>query len=336
MTKKERNTSRRTALLGIGALASLPFILSSDDGSTEFSGEKLNFFNREIFIDRFAETPEGVYQNCVALCPEILMPQSFEAERLKQIWGDGIAGEIEEKGMSPQTDVSLRMQFFGLPDGAEFMVPLKGYCEKASRYLYSQLSGLEKQAMEWIIIKRGDNFVKNCGNKGFVGNSYGYRVVAFAENPREPGKPILREAFYPFHGSTAYSHKKETLLEVNPFKFIFIGVGGRAFAAPFSELIGLSTMERMNQNDGLTFLESIQSNEAMHEAIADSLAQGILREMNVSEREGAIKKTRDALVDPKYSYVPNARKFVERNGIQATFDLYMESPKKFMEEITKS
>lgn len=263
------------------------------------------------------------------------MSQGFEAENFQREWSDGISRELAEKGMLPSTKISLKTQFFGLPDKLDFMEPMKKYCEQAAQYLFSNLRGIINYNIEWTIIKAGDNFLKSCDKKGFIGNSYGYFARVFAENPHDKDNPISREAFSAFNGSTAYAHEWEPNSTIPPFKLVFIGVGSGALNAPFSELIGLSTTDRMNQKTGLSVLEDIQANEAMHEAVADSLMRGLLKELGVSNQANLISKASALMNSPRYFYVPNAGRFVQRNGIQAAYDLYMESPRKFLDAIKR-
>lgn len=74
--------------------------------------------------------------------------------------------------------------------------------------------------------------------------------------------------------------------------------------------------------------------EAISEAISYKLGLKISKELGIPNGKNLVESSMVGIDHfPQYKYVPRAVKWVEKNGIQSAFDLYMESPKKFMDKI---
>lgn len=212
-----------------------------------------------------------------------------------------------------------------VPEKKDIAESLKEYCKQAVKFLYENISGLDKQVIDWTIIKKDDDYSEGFNRKGFIGNSY-YEIFKNLEFELSRGGfniPIL--------DTSTWKYDSWHLL-------ILSGPG--ALCSPFSEIIPFTTLKRSIKNterDGKMYIkEASKTDETISESLAHHLGIKIIKEMNIPNGSKHLQERNENYYqNPVYSYVPAAIKWIEMNGIQNAFDLYMESPKKFMDEIKK-
>ena len=336
MPKKKQKTEtipRRNFLKLSAASSLLPFLISRDF----YKNNKWDF---TTFKPDNEEAPkmEELRKNYVPLCSEQLMSQNYESEDFKAKYSSAIIQEMRKRGFGPETphEVILTEQYFGMPGSEQRIGHLIEYSKIADTFLRSRVRGLLHKNIEWVMLKKGQDFSRGFNNAGFAGIDHCDIRRAKVINKESPEKSFQ---FYEIFRKPGGFHHVSMDKNSNPeLSFIFIGCGESALVAPFEEIMPISTTNaKLFQYAKTAGMEkAVQVNEAVSESISYILGMEIVSKIGIPNGENFVKSTfNDLEKTARYAYVNNAIIWMKKNGIQNGYDLYMDSPAKFMMEIEK-
>lgn len=287
-----------------------------------------SFLEREI--DLSPKPPDDVKKIAVPLGPEFFVPVgSIEYDEIIKY----AIPRLKNGGLNP-SDFShylIYSQFYGIPEQNHIAKNLVRYCRLAEDFLYQNLKGLDKHSIDWTVLSPDDNYTEGFNQKGFVG-MFLYRIdrikAVNAEN---------NERNFEFSGVIGKEGSKIDIYFVNNQSidtfYLFIGSGPTAITTPFAEILPLSVFKKsLEYEKEVGSLLAQQAGEAITESLAIVLGIKMSEEYLIPKGVELVEREAKRS-DDKYRYVPLARKWIEQNGMQRAFDLYMESPAKFMRAI---
>ena len=277
---------------------------------------------------------------CVPLDPEQQLGIGLQFEQLRGNIEKMIFDEMARRNFDPNKEYRTipTDQFYGMPDNEIFTETLVDYSKIALDFLFSKIRGLRKYDWNFTQIKKGDNFENDFHQKIYVGGACYELRKAKVINPDKSKQSFEISEAHLYNGGI---HRLEIDSDMNPlWWFIFLCTGPMSLTAPIGEIVHISTTNRNSNEYAKTegMLKSIQADEAVTEGIAYLLGIQLSKEIGIPDGESRISKMRDIAVSnvQVYQYLPASIRWMQKNGIQQAFDLYMESPQKFMEAIKTS
>ena len=110
--------------------------------------------------------------------------------------------------------------------------------------------------------------------------------------------------------------------------------GRNAVNAVFSEYIPLTTLPTTIKYGNNGFKDEARAaDEGLAEAASYILGMDISNEFKIPNGKSIVEETTKLLSNQSYKYVPKAIDWMKKNSIDGALDLYMESPKKFLQAI---
>lgn len=224
----------------------------------------------------------------------------------------------------------ITRQDFGTPIRQEQYESYLSYARKAFDFMHENIKGLNPTRPAFTQIQRGQDFSKN-----FNGNAYfsqGYHKL-YAVSQQHGDQLCTAHTVYPVDGSQVYFKLSRDGTSIMNYHIV-LSTGEIALASIFSEMIPLTTVTKTYEYSKKAGMrESIIADETLVEAISNCLTRKLAKELNVPHQEEVLPKAiPDTTIEP-YLHVPKAIHWVEREGIQKAFDLYMDDPEKFLREI---
>lgn len=271
-----------------------------------------------------------VMENYVPLGPESeLNPDSEQFSRLLEDALPVLQPSISDWS---QSDISfvITQQVYGVPENAYIAQEMVDYAKKAEEFLKQKIRGLDNFDVHWAAISSGDNYSDEFNGRGFIGKHY-YFLTRIKAIPRGSNTGFatakVRASAGGLNGGN-YNDKKQ----MHDWYFIFMGAGESAIASPFSEMIPLTTIRKsIEYSREVGGVLAMQAEEAISEGLAINLALLMAQERNIPNGATHVQNYLNGLAAfPEYRFVPQAAEWIRQNGIQNGFDLYMDSPAKFM------
>jgi hypothetical protein len=210
-----------------------------------------------------------------------------------------------------------------------FSEDLKEYCESTQEFLNSRIRGIASK-VEWVIPKKG-NVLGNVNGKGVLCDSIMVAVETKIIDPSTQSELFGFVYGEQKKGGTAFFNFEgdKPLME-----YLVISTGRASVTAPFSEMIGMATAAKMNEHSKNGLVEALKTNEALHEGIAYVLVRDFARIKRIPGSYEMIEATlKENMTRPLYDYLRPSIEWIIKNGIQQAYDLYMESPQKFLDAI---
>jgi hypothetical protein len=321
-------------LAGIAALGMpIGYYFLGKDKSSQW-----DFFKRQAQLLPFhtAEKYTHIRKNCVPLGPERAMVEGSEmaATFVKKV-SASLESELANKGMDTKGDYDAIAtgQSYGEPETPEISEKMLDYSKKAADYTYSRIKGLEKLSINWTVLKQGQDFGKNFDGNVYIGQKWYLVKRAQFKNRKKPEQKLtLIDLEMRFGGAMDFANTSEMGLL---WWYAFIGSTEDSIKAPFSELLGRFTIRKMLKHySDFSHDNALKANETIHESLSEILAREFVKSIGF---DGAIPVLDSCLkssqAKPLYSDVPKAILWAQKNSLQAAYDLYMESPKKYVEAI---
>lgn len=240
-------------------------------------------------------------------------------------------------------ELNYSFQHFGVPDDSPRGMQLLGYCERVYDYVYSRLNGLFEVDMSWRLLTSGreklpwesSQFSAHIGRytyymmRVFIDDSYRNDLPSLIN-----AQPLNRAIHYIIGGNQA--RPKHAHLYIIP--------GKTALVAPFSEILHLTfhapsenyaeQLEKTVSHEQAR-LYAINAGETINEATAIVLAREYVSKYGSRERIASINDMANNL-NNRFADLHNAISFIQRNGIQKSINIYLESPATFMRKIGNS
>jgi hypothetical protein len=291
-------------------------------------------FLRDRKLKRF-NSIEEIKSNCVPLCVAKRISSIMAEDVKKRNFFGRLVSKIKRD--YPNFDKKTRIKFslgeqdYVIPGEGVHCLNYKKYCLKCEEFLYNNLEGLEKKLIDWTIIKKGDIFEKDYEGKGFIveGVYKIYTAGAFIENK---ASVFISDAVG--MGPISYSYS-------NPHNFYMcLSAYKSGIRSPFSEIIPLTTNIKTKDfmNGGLNSLEISKYHEAITEGLSHHLTLKACDEFEIPNGRKMIGDELKGVLSKNYKiydYVDQSVRWIEKNGLQTAFDIYMEDPFRYIQEIKK-
>lgn len=213
---------------------------------------------------------------------------------------------------------------------------VQNYCEQAIEYLYSRLSGLELIQPIWTSINPGDDYSENYNHRIFLGKGFQSNLRFEASSKTSPKQNLIGTRTLVGSGAWCRQDFNVDSQKVDSW-YIFISTNPTALRAPFSEVMPITTIKAERRYAEVDCSDAEKLDEGLVEGISYHTAKEFAIELEIPNGTQVIEIGRQKATksNDKYHYVPLAVKWIANNGMQQAFDLYMESPAKFKEAITK-
>ena len=239
-------------------------------------------------------------------------------------------------------ELSYSFQHFGVPDDSEQGKHLLAYCQRVHDFLYSRLSGLFDVNMSWGLLDKHGNHdtVSKSQFSGQVGRYTYYVLRVYVDHPSLDDLPSLVNA-QPLDRAIHYIVGDQSSLPKHASLYVI--PGATSLVAPFSELLHLTFHAPSEQyaeelartiSEDKARQEAIDAGETINEATAILLAKEYINKYGSSERIVTINNMAHSL-NSRFRHLDKAIAYIDRNGIQNSLDLYLESPSSFISRVSK-
>ena len=333
-----KDPSKRRLLQAAVAAAALAVV-----PTVSYIVKHISYDDRWAFLERgndrirdYHSSPLGwkfVANNYVPMGEQrVIMPGTREFEEIRLGVEPEIIKEIKKRGFDiAEYKVAVTRQEYGVPDEARYTESVVDYCKKAVDFLYDHILGLERHVIDWTPINQKDNFETGFNQKGLIGHSFYEVEIVSAANKADKKQSITLGRSQ--HQTGSFNNMDF----YGKWWYIFIGAGDphTIIKAPFSEVIPLTITNRTYEyRMQFGYDKAIQAGETVAEAISYRLGLMISKEFGIPNGKRLVEASMGGLDTlPEYRSVPQAIRWIDKNSMQAAFNLYMESPKKFMDAI---
>ena len=274
-------------------------------------------------------------KNMVQIGPELDMPEYIS---LYSVVRHGVEGEMSRRGLSPRNyGVWVAYRSYGFADAPSVSQSVADYAGSAVDFMHSKIRGLDPKCagITWVPLRPGEDYSRDFNGKGFVGmGQYTHARGGFMNKSDRKITEIARANSLDMSAQFRlfdYDSDKDGEIDW----YIFLSTNYTSLMSPFSEVLHMAVYKRAlkYQSEAGPGAEALAS-EAFAEASAEVLGGmmvdrfGIPGGHKVIARAGAERKK-----SPKYKLIGQAVPWIERYGPQAAYDLYMDSPGKFVKTI---
>jgi hypothetical protein len=229
-------------------------------------------------------------------------------------------------------NLTLFTSYYGVESEQRFSDSAINYSRKAVDFLYEKLQNLDKRNFRFAALKKRQDYTKDYDNTIFIGDNY-YEIQEIkAVNTQKPEQSASIKRSYTGKGAFCTVTPNDSDHSVKE-AYIFIPSSDFALFSAFSEIIPITTIKasRLAYGEGI---DSVIADEAISEGISRVLALELAQKLEIPNAEKRIRSIELKSYKPMiYKHVPEAIKWIEKNGVQKAFDIYMENPTRFMDLI---
>jgi len=266
---------------------------------------------------------------------------------LKKKYVPNLESYMAQHGLDPANyGYDFIVRRYGRPAEPRLAQACLDYCKRAVEFLYSQVNGLQPAEFDWTILQKGQDFSSKENMQGFVGAHYYNLYLARLIDLNKDN--IVYHIGYLEQSVTGNMAHFEIKLEGGNFGFetyyVFIQAHLHGLAGPFSEIIPYTTLRKLPENVQLLGYErAMNADETLVEGMSHVLLKQAVKEFNIPDGEKHTANILEGMTDrnprghsmhhSRYSNVSLSVRWIEKNSVQKAFDLYMESPLKFLSAI---
>ena len=268
-----------------------------------------------------------------------------DAQQLVNQHSPYIQAVLDQNGWERKdVDFVVSRELRAVPLDTRHVGNMLDYCRTAEEFLHDNIEGLLQDRVVWTHVETRGNYETGLHQKGLLCEKQvqiiRIKIKHTSGYSQETGSVGIVK------GSSARVSSVPGGFDLGEWNLL-LGRDELIINAPFSEIVPLSAYRAKNnymlqllREGSDAYDEADKSLEAMSEGISHVLAKKLITELGIPNGLETIERTNtetnNAQNNQSYLYVPQAIAWVERNGVQEAFDLYMESPAKFMETIRRS
>jgi hypothetical protein len=275
---------------------------------------------------------EEIQSRAILVTNTLLPDSSQESQDAREALMPQIRNFLESHAFKGDFNAVPRKLVYQIPETRKGIVrSCLEYCQDAQDFLHKKIKGLSDERVIWTITQ---NTPTDPRGKGFIGQGH-YPVIEVTLREKENGKEHAKFYRWPNQIDTGGLAITGAVATGSKNWAVLLSTGRYSLVAPFSELIHLSAApaaERYAKTKG--DLESHRADESLAEGLALVLAKDLTQKLNAPGRERVLNEILANYFDhPVYDRVPNAIRWIERNGAQQAYDLFQEDPGQFMSAI---
>jgi hypothetical protein len=334
LSKKTGKTNFARNLL-IGGLLAVVLAGGSLAVCNYLNNRRWDFLEQEIAY-HIPDWKQAIEQS-VAIGPERRLDR--EEPTLKMLLDEKMS-EVQrgaERRGWKDVSVLITEQFYARPEEERHAEAYENYAEDCVNYLHERIPTLERVPLEFVVLKKGDDFSKKSSGKAFIG--YDWRRVQriFVGNEKTDEYFIIgnvgnNEGSFV---SGTYNSDKSGIQEC----FVFFGTGPTALSAPFSEIIPFSTLKATAKHYDAGSKRGAVVNEAISEGISYILTEEMIEKRGIPRGKETLARIQEKMhnnpMSGLYILVPKSIEWLKRNGIEKGLEIYQENPENYLEEIQR-
>lgn len=282
---------------------------------------------------------DDLMRHCAVLGPRTTSKRKRTALSLGKSLDPKAKRALESKGydLGALYNIEKTNLHFGYPESKHATEEAFKYCKAANEYIHSNLKGIRDFKFRWTPLKAGDNFSRDYDRRVYIGRRLyvpqSFKVTTLEKTPQMTLTWSVTESNEGGKGIYGAMPDPE-----DDFFYVYVSTGDSLLRAPFSEFIPLSAIRKRNEYElKVGDVKAAQSIEALSEAMSTILARGFSRKLKIPNGEETVDRLHKLLEEESelYKYVKPAIRWMEKHGIQAGWDLYMDDPAKFMKAIER-
>lgn len=266
--------------------------------------------------------------------------------RLETKYGPEMEAYMAANNLDPKKyGYDFICQHLAKPAHPRFAQACLDYCKRAFDFLYYRVRGLQPAEFDWTIIKDGQDFSSRENMKCFIGSRY-YRLYLARLINLDTMLPIGYDGEIEQQVVGNLGHFDVSYPRGDEFAFktyyVFVQANRFGLAGPFSEVIPFTTLRKLPEVlPILGYKGAMKADETIVEGMSHVLLKELVKEINIPHGKSHADEILRAMIKPskhaqehwRYTEVSLAIKWIEQNGVQSAFDLYMDSPLKFLSAI---
>jgi len=237
----------------------------------------------------------------------------------------------------------ISSEMFAVPDEPRFTKSVISFMRNAVDFLYTNVRRLDGSyaAIKWTPVAAGEDYSEGFDTRGFVGKGF-YEVMYLSVADRERAEKGDLSTNKHVATSPSFSYgslDRMVNLQGGSDKrawFLFVPTNDNAIYAPFAHVMALSThtvTKKYAENVGAA--NARLAGRTVSVALSASMAREAIKRYDVPYDERLVGlKLASLAVNPDDRLVVAADEWVKSHGVQAAYDMYMESPERFMRAIS--
>jgi len=223
--------------------------------------------------------------------------------------------------------IEALVENYGVPATTNISSGVLTYCKSAEKML-KEINGFNVPPVRWTIVEPGKSYEKDYNNRGFIAEGH-FNVVRL--NIKD-SKGNIADSI----GSTQYSNGGRSLgFTKTGERFFILGANKSALVSSFSEIIPWAINgQDKKYAEKYGWEESTAVAEALSEGISYVLASKLLKRLGVQDPEKYPRELYNEIIGKtRYKYSGAAILWAKQNGVQATFDAYMNNPEDYRQKL---
>jgi len=268
----------------------------------------------------------SVFSKDIELLKETI-PEGYDLDEFVKEIKPYVHYGIKKRGWTGAVHLKATEIINVLPEAPEVSKNHLKFVKKAEEYLYQSIRGLVRHPIDWMPVDQYNNTGRS--KKGFLVN----RIVELREAKVYQGKNFFTKGLTYFNrgGANRPLLNKGKLIDY----FVILCSGEGALINTFSEIIPLNTIESTHKyRQGAGYEKALIAEETISDGLSHVIARRLSDELGVPNGRKIIDHSINELVkQPPYQHVAKSVSWIEKNGLQNAFDLYMDRPEKYMNAI---
>jgi hypothetical protein len=283
-------------------------------------------------VERVLKPIKGghVERNYPAISPKMDIrksPAPWDPVNQREQINGFLSSELSRRGFKSKAFLAKGTnQWFGIPDEPHLVEHVIDYSRKALDFMYGQEPWLKRVELKWTPLTGKESHELDYHGRAFVGKG-----VCVVQSVTATGKEYPAESL-----SITRNVNKAGGYNVrfpDGSWFVFIPCNSHALEAVFSETLPFCHPNR-NTKSREELERIIIEDETLEEAASYLMSSMVATKFRVPGGPDAIKSDlRRIEIFPRYKHVRLSIAYMDKNGIKAAWDLFTESPKKYMTAI---
>jgi hypothetical protein len=269
--------------------------------------------------------PNEIRNNCVQIGP--VYDIDLDCDDLRKKMMPIISEEAKKDGII-EFSFEVNKSLFGVATSSRLAGEVQDYARSAHEFLNSSIRGIEPLTFAWELLKGFEDFSRTYQNKAIIGKGF-YAIYSFAVTD---GK---QHSLYDFVIPRRDSHFSYDALNHGSLPHIILSAGPSALCTSFTGLLGLTTYKNFRKYGSVRGLcEAAKADDVFTMPASQMMAEKHVQELCVPDGLTYVRKYWTGLEEhPLYNQFTQSMQWIKRHGLQNSFDLYMESPAKYLAAI---
>jgi hypothetical protein len=287
--------------------------------------EGWNFLHDDTLLSKI--NPQEIAMLYARIGPSESLDEQ-DCDRVVQNVMPSIESEAKKQGLS-HFRIKRSVITYGVAADQREANDVTDYAVRAYKLMESKIKGIAPLSLEWTIFRNFIDYEFGYDDKAFIGK--GLYIIDYNDVFDTEGDQV-------FTMTHCLSSRGGHFKSDGRAKHAFISASPSALWTVFSKLLPLSTYKVFHgyrKHAGVC--SAIKADATFTRGIGEILARELVIAIDVPRGIDILNRDLKSGIqnDPLYETVPSSIRWIQANSLQNAYDLYMDSPAKYMAAINK-